>query len=298
MKKIKAKVFARNLFDAMQKHTSLNTAKERFEAVRKSIFKIEDILEPSLLGFKNVELQTRYKEDLAKLGATPEEFPPTTWARQRSKGEHADILRKTLGNNYAGVMRFIEQGKGSKKKVIVRTNTHTVYDEFVVTFGPYDDIDIKGHGYALEKDHLIEKRFFLNLPHIEASGGQQMFHRGYAAVVPKTHDIADQLGGRKMVLYVHDDKSEALRGLLPHGGEHLYKPQDIWDAHVYYYTNLGIDESIRDVLIDNLEQDMKSYVEFLSTKNNPAKFIARNNPQLPALSPHRFKDPFWWTKSL
>ena len=124
MDKKKAKVFAKKFFDAMEKQNGFNldTPKGRFEAVQKSPFRIDDILEPSLDGFKNLELQKKYLEDLKRLGATPADYPPTAWAKLR-KGEHAEILRKSLGNNYAGVMRFIEQGRGTNKKVIVRIDT-------------------------------------------------------------------------------------------------------------------------------------------------------------------------------
>jgi hypothetical protein len=291
--KVTPKAYARQLLRALENPGSLATPRERFAALE-GAFDLRAVLDPSLATFSDKDLREAYEQTLVRLKLTAAEHTPFDWARYRSTGKHGEILRRALGTNFAGVLRFIEVGGQATRQL--RTLDHataTVFTALVVPIMGYTELRalLKGHGYALEADHILEKRFFLNHPTVEGNGGAIMYDEGRAIAVPKSPEYAKALGGK--VFYVHHDKTVGLRALLPHGGEHLYPPQAIWDAHVYFYTSLSIDPKMLTGLLNALEGDMGEYLKW----RGRGTFEPRVDPSDRAFRPERFKNPGWWKRA-
>ena len=279
--------------------SDLSTPLQRRDALRLPL-DIDAVLAADLRDFSQREprLRAGYQATLAKIGGTADDLSPMDWARRHSRGEHADILRRRLGRNFAGIMRFIADGKGNRRPVRVRPAGAATYSRLFLVFDTYAGLKtpVGVHSNILQRDHLIEKRFFMRPADVSQRGGAQMLEQGMCVAVPTTQDIAEQLGGSTMVLYVHDNKSAALRRYLPIGGEGTYTLQNIWDAHVYFYNSLSIDAGNLAAILGHMETDMKVYANLLSDDGAPLAFINRIDPSNPALRPERFAEPSWWLR--
>ena len=83
----------------------------------------------------------------------------------------------------------------------------------------------------------------------------------FAYLVPKNaavaRKLADKLGSTiELVPYVHTEKTQMLRSLIPNGAEDSFTLQQWWDAHVFVYEQL-------DLAVDNYLPRLKAMFEDL-----------------------------------
>lgn len=131
-----------------------------------------------------------------------------------------------------------------------------------------------------------------------------MYENSLSVLVPSNHEMRRailEIDFRLTVPYVHSDKTPLMRELLPHGSEHLYDLQALWDAHIYTYRQLGVKITpngssfgayVYQELVDNL--DYLAYDLRLSGRAEKAAYKKRFDPKDRAFRDQRFENPGWW----
>lgn len=203
---------------------------------------------------------------------------PMQWVMRQRQGRFHDRLKAALGENYAQVIKRA-QDTGVLSRV--------PYDVFVllrrrggIIIDTYSELEpiSRGYGKHLERDHLLEQRFYLTeiMDTFKESEGRCL-------LVAKNPAVAKQIPDYN--LYVHSEKTAFLNGLIPKGTEDSWGFQQWWDAHVHTFESLGAPEIVLRVLEDEFR---------MVAKESGKKLIIRYN-----IDPNTFtKEANWFPDKL
>ncbi len=234
------------LFDALRRHVGSNgQALERLqlldEAQREGTARL---FREDQMGLRNLELDAEYQREVRSRGRR--RVPQRTaleWAvRRRADGRLGKLLAKELGDDWKTVLARI-LGPEAGIVTVIPPEAIERFDSLAGKILSHRTLraDLEGFGKFWESDHLLEQRFWRNDPRIDSFAELE---ESFAIVVPKNKNIARLLGGN--IAYVHTDKTNLLRHLIPHGKETRFTVQQIWDAHSFTFRSLGADKMVFD----------------------------------------------------
>jgi hypothetical protein len=204
-RKLPSKEFATYFSRLLAEEADISTLEKRFEAMRKYT-KIDRVF-CSGISKLCAPLDTAYQKFLTRTKHNGDAVTPLEWCRLQRSGKFAEVLTTELGPNYAGKLRVLA-GSGS---AAVRRETFEAAARALTEGGHVDNyLDLCDRTKRLypvtERDHIFEKRFFLNNP--DFSESMDMYEHSLAVLVPANHAMLDAL--KKIdpsigVEYVHAD---------------------------------------------------------------------------------------------
>jgi hypothetical protein len=197
------------------------------------------VFSEDLRGFRDADLSAGYRRYTGGRKFGQKVLDPIAWAHaQRPGSSYHQILIRELGPEHKQLLSqlirrpAVRQVDGQVIRVLEK------YGHIVDEYGELRR-QTEGLGYALEVDHLIEKRF-RNSPRWDrvALDDRDIF----SLIVARDPQIAAQIPGYRG--YVHTGKTTHMNRLIPRGAEDYYTTQQWWDAHIYCYRSLGVDENV------------------------------------------------------
>jgi hypothetical protein len=263
-----------------------------------------------------------YDNYLKRTAHTAQDVTPLEWCRRQTSGPAAAALASALGPNYAGKLRVLA-GAGV---AAVRPETFRAALNALTTMPApdnYKDLHARTRGLSpvTERDHIFEKRFFLNNP--DFSESMDMFEYSLAILVPSNQAMLSKLreiDPKLRVWYVHADKRPHMRR-LPDGREHEFPLQALWDVHIDTYRQLGVKITpngnsfgalvYQELMLnlDYLADDLRQQASILRRRGRAAEAEAllkkadyrkRFDPKDRAFRPGRFEQmergKEWWLK--
>jgi hypothetical protein len=239
---------------------------------------LANLLSEDLKGFRASDIQDGYQKYVSKKGASRTPLGPLEWALKQTTGRYVELLSRELGRDLPTVRRVIS---GLQRKAVktVTTEALALIERWGAAVHHYRDLRrvAKGYGDFYQVDHLFEKRFWKS-PRLNDIIDQSDF---MAMIVAKDPQVAAQIKGYRS--YVHSQKTELLRRLIPHGEEDFFTMQQWWDAHVHVGRQVGIPES---VLKGELRDEFKFLLEH---SDHPEKIDFRFNQKAEDFLPSNWR---------
>jgi hypothetical protein len=318
-RKVRAGRFADEFTALLSTTADVSTLEKRFEAMRRYT-NIDDVFAgPHTL---KQPLDDLYQKYLTRTKHTSDDVTPLEWCRRQTSGSAADQLKKALGPNYSGNLRVLA---GSGVAAIRPETFKRALQGLMATnyLDNYKDLHKRTRGMSpvTERDHVFEKRFFLNNP--DFSESMDMFESSLAILVPANQAMLTklrQIEPKLKVWYVHADKRPLMQR-LPDGREHEFPLQALWDVHVDTYRQLGVAVTasgktfggrVYEELVFNLDylaDDMREQAAILRRSGKvaeadallkKAQYRKRSDPRDRAFRPERFEQmepgKEWWLK--
>jgi hypothetical protein len=315
-RKISPSSFAKYLSDLLGRGADISTIEKRFDAIQK-FMKIDSVfVSPSQL---KDPFHSQYQLYLARTGHLATDVSPLEWCLLQRSGASASLLRTELGPNFAAVLRTLA---GSTLDAVRPETLRAVIRELRkgAHYDNYKDLcrRTKALWPVVERDHIFEKRFFLNNPNFSES--MDMYELSLAVLVPRNPRMAAEL--RRIdptvpIEYCHSTKRPLLQR-LPDGREGEFPLQAIWDVHIDSYRQLGVKVSpngnsfgaivFKDLVenLDYLARDLQQQSAILrqsgrvseaNALERMANYRKRFDPKDRAFRMERFKQPQWWLEA-
>lgn len=197
--------------------------------------RISRVFSDDAVSFRHPVLSEGYQAYVSRGG----KLDAAGWARaQRAGSRYHDELVAAIGADYRDVIRIAQAAEQIPE---VAADAIRAFDQLAGRVDSYRDVLKlrrrlgKKFGAWFEADHLLEKRFFLS-PRVEGVLDPDDI---FATLVPKNQAVARQLDGYSS--YVHLEKTNLMKRLIPVGKEDLYTLQQWWDVHIYAYRATGAD---------------------------------------------------------
>jgi len=145
----------------------------------------------------------------------------------------ARMMEGEFGINWRAMLRPYVDGR----RYAVSSSQASEFRKFLSDILPYrefrDLVSGRGFGMLFQVDHILEQRFLKYLPEQFTDGTDDFL--GF--LVPWNQTVANNLAlhGVTDFLYVHAEKTEMLRQLIPYGYEGMFTTQEYWYVYQYVY---------------------------------------------------------------
>ncbi|MBM3811656.1 MAG: hypothetical protein FJW20_08455 [Acidimicrobiia bacterium] len=157
------------------------------------------------------------------------------WAAAQRSGKYYDHLRSLMGREFKTVLRDTEEYWKLTPEALRKLETINP-SKF---FNFYEAVREVSHGLGkwFQVDHVMEQRFIKNHPVLKAvfdtGKGRPPLSDVMSILVPANQRVDAQLS-RKLnnFPYIHAQKTQYMRQLIPHGKEADFNLLDVFDAHV------------------------------------------------------------------
>jgi hypothetical protein len=233
------------------------------------------LLSEDLRGFRTSELQEGYENYVSKIGARRRPLGPLAWAFKQATGRYVELLRLELGEEFRSVLSALQD----KTPKTITPEALRLIERWGAAVHHYRDLRLVAEGYGdfFQVDHLFERRFWKSSRLNDIIDQSDLL----GMIVAKNPNTAAQIKGYRG--YVHSQKTDLLRRLIPNGEEDFFTMQQWWDAHVYVGQQVGIPDSV-------LEGELRDEFKFLvKQSDHPEKIDYRFNQKAEDFLPQNWR---------